>query len=332
MRQRSARGHRGGGGGQRVVHVVAPRQAKGHRHRTCGALQCESSDETLCAHVQMQITGFEVSVVESEAHHARARHAAPQRGIVIVGINDRDARRVQAGHHLTFSARHTLEAAEAFEMFCAGIGDHTDAGSGDLHQRGHFAGVIGADLDDGAQLRIAQPQQGERHAQMIVEVAARRQTLAALRQNRAQHFFGGGLAIAAGDTNHRTAKRSSPGAARPAQCLRHIGHHNLRQRRSNALADDCPGRTGLRSRSHILMAVGMLAGKCRKQIARRDLAGIDHDFVKCGIAERSVSAFETTVALGGEVLERALHAALRSFKAALTWAKSLNARRSVPTS
>ena len=63
------------------------------------------------------------------------------------------AARLEARDHLALGARHAFEAAETLEMFRAGVGDETDRGPRELHQRGHFAGVIGADLDDREAMR-----------------------------------------------------------------------------------------------------------------------------------------------------------------------------------
>ena len=85
----------------------------------------------------------------------RARHAAPQRRELVVGVDHRGGGGIEARDHLAFGARHALEAAEAFEMLGARVGDEADRGPRELRTGGDFAGAIGADLDHRVAMRRA---------------------------------------------------------------------------------------------------------------------------------------------------------------------------------
>ena len=328
LRQRRTGGQGRGRGGQRVVHVVATGQRQRHRHAAGRGLQREAGAEPITANIEPQLECAHFGLRgETKAHHAGRRHAAPQCAVLVIGVDDGDAVRLQPGDGLAFGARHALEAAKALEVFGAGVGDQGDAGTGNGHQFGHFAGMVGAHFDDGAAIGVAQPQQRQRHAEPVVVVAARGQAGAALRQHRGQHFLGGGLAVAAGDADHRTGERRAPGTAGGDQRGLDIGHHDLRQRRIDLTADDGAGGAGSRGRGDEFMAIGARAGQRQEQIARHHLARIDDR-----LGERRVGAHQAPGAGSGESGERALHAALRTRSAACTCAISLKARRSEPMS
>ena len=87
-------------------------------------------------------------------------------------------------------------------MFGARIRDHGHCRPDEADEFGHIADAIGAHLDDGTLVRSVEPHQCQRHADVIVEVAARRQAGAGAAQDRGNHFLGGGLAVAAGDRHH----------------------------------------------------------------------------------------------------------------------------------
>ena len=151
---------------------------------------------------------------DSERRDAAARHAAPQRRELVVGIDHRGGGRVESGDHLAFGARDALEAAESFEMLGAGVGDEADRGARELHQVGDFTGAIGADLDHRVAMRGVEPMQRERHADVIVEIAAGRERGAAALENGRGHLLDRGLAVAAGDADDGHRKLRAPGGGR----------------------------------------------------------------------------------------------------------------------
>ncbi len=56
----------------------------------------------------------------------------------------------KAGHGLALALRHAIQIAEPFEMLGAGVGDQTDGGPRDAHERGNVADRIRTHLDHGA--------------------------------------------------------------------------------------------------------------------------------------------------------------------------------------
>jgi hypothetical protein len=60
---------------------------------------------------------------DAERRDPAARHAAPQAGEGVVGIDHCRGGVVEPGDHFAFGARDSLDAAEAFEVLGPGIGD-----------------------------------------------------------------------------------------------------------------------------------------------------------------------------------------------------------------
>ena len=78
----------------------------------------------------------------------------------------------------------TLEAAEAFQMCFPDVGDKTVVGIGNLAEEIDFSRVIGTHLHDSNLGLWLDAQQGERHADMVVEVAHRVDDVVFLGQHR----------------------------------------------------------------------------------------------------------------------------------------------------
>src|SRR6516225_5161944 len=77
-------------------------------------------------------------------------------------------------------ASDTLEAAEAFEVLGAGVGDQPDGRTRHLDERRHLARVVGPHLHDRKAMLGSEAQQGERHADVVGEIAPRREGCADL--------------------------------------------------------------------------------------------------------------------------------------------------------
>ena len=73
--------------------------------------------------------------------------------------------------------------------------------------------MVSADFNHRSLVASIQRQQSQRHAQVVIQIAARGQYPPASRQNAANQFFGGGLAIATRHRHHRTAKARPMGSS-----------------------------------------------------------------------------------------------------------------------
>src|SRR6185312_1031128 len=115
-------------------------------------------------------------------HHTRTRHTAPETHELIIRIQYGGGSRREARYGLALCAGHSLETAEAFEMLRAGVGDEADRRARHLDQLGHLARPVGAHLDDREAVARLEPQQRQRHADVVVEIAPRSETASGLRE------------------------------------------------------------------------------------------------------------------------------------------------------
>ena len=173
---------------------------------------------------------------------------------------------------------------------------------------------------------VGQAQQRQRHADVVVEVAARGQALAGLREDRGDHLLGGGLAVAAGHADQRAGELLAPGARGALERRLRVRHHDLRQRQRLGGADHGAGGAGLRRRR-------------RRSLRRR--SSVPASATNSSPRVRARESLTTSVKLASaplqcaaagarEFRQRALHDCILASCAATT-AWSLNTRRSWPT-
>ena len=113
---------------------------------------------------------------------------------------------------LALAPAHPLRAAESFEVGASDVGEDAVVGLGDRGQQRNLAAGAGAHLHD-AELGLASHgQQGQRHADVVVEVAPGRIDPEAAGEHAADELLGRGLAVAARDGENRNAQRPAVGA------------------------------------------------------------------------------------------------------------------------
>ena len=274
----------------------------------CGALRRKWVRKPRFADRRLHLARAEVRArAHAEGDHARQRRAAPQARERIVRIDDGGRRIAQARDHLAFRARHALERAEALEVLGARVGDEAHARARERHQRGHLAGAVGAHLDHREAVRGRQAQQRQRHADVVVQVAARGERLAGLRQDRRRHLLGGGLAVAAGHADQRAAEVRAPGARGLLERRLRVAHHDLRQRHRLRRAHHRAGGPGGVRRGHEIIAVELRSAQRDEQLPGRERARIAHH-----VAEGGIGAGQATTAQARELGERALHGGSRA--------------------
>ncbi len=105
------------------------------------------------------------------------------------------------------------------------VGDHGDARCGDGGQFLDFTGVIHADLDHSGARIEGHPQQRQRNADVIVEVAGGAAHFHGRRKQVGHNFFGGGLAGAAGDCDHIAGPAPPGPGSQPLQSAERIGNN-----------------------------------------------------------------------------------------------------------
>ena len=111
--QRNAGGDTGGGGGRRVAHVVQPRNLQRETDVSVRRRQIDLGTEA-----QQRVARRDVgAAVYAEGEHLAVRvELAPEIGMGIIGVDDRDPVFAQAFVDLAFLGGDRIEPAHPFEV------------------------------------------------------------------------------------------------------------------------------------------------------------------------------------------------------------------------
>ena len=120
----------------------------------------------------------------------------------VVALDENDAIGIVAAHvavELGFGLNNALKRAETFKMRFADVGDDAPVGIDDAGKRVDFARMVGAGFNDGEIVFGLDFQQGERHTDVIVEIALREKRVVSRGNHGGSELFRGGFAIGSGD-------------------------------------------------------------------------------------------------------------------------------------
>ncbi|MDT4834126.1 hypothetical protein FQZ97_677600 [compost metagenome] len=217
-------------------------------------------------------------IAVAEAQYALPRgQFAPDPGVVVVAGEHRHAVAAQGRDHLAVFARHRFHRGHEFLVFALGVVHQRDGGLGERGEIGDFAGVVHAQLDHREAVVLAQAQQRERHADVVVQIALR--GMGGVASGRAQdgrhHLRHRGLAVAAGHGDQRQLELLAPQARQLTQGQPRVGHFHTRQTglRQPRVGDG--GHSALRAcLRQKVVRIEALALERHEQIARLQAAGV----------------------------------------------------------
>jgi hypothetical protein len=229
---------RRGRGRQRVAHVVAAGHAQRHAGRAFRRGHLHVPGVVGPARARRDLgtrpngIGF-LGQRETQAA-AAAGLGLPDVGVLVVAREHGDAVGRQCLDRGTVLARHGLDGAHEFLVLALRVVDQRHRGLRDARQHGDLARVVHAQFDDRGLVRCAQLQDRQRHADVVVQVAGRRVRRVAERgtQDGRDHLRDGGLAVAAGDRDHRAREAPAPSGGQRLQ-------------RRQRIVDEDPGDAGL---------------------------------------------------------------------------------------
>ena len=158
-----------------------------------------------------------------------------------------------------------------------GIGDDGHVRTGQADRVGDLADMVGTQLDDRADMLGRQFQQGQRRAEVIVQVAtgSQHRTVKAGAQDAGKHLLDRGLAAGAGDGGQRLIKGGAIQRAELAEGDAGVVHHQLRQRRAGHLALHQGGDGALGGDiGQVVVAVEVRPDQGDEQLAGLDPAAI----------------------------------------------------------
>ena len=262
---------RGRGRGQRVHDVVLAGQAERDASPSERARQLELGDEAGVGQPRRHVRGGEVRpLVHAEGHDpARlAGQSVPEGRESIVCVDHGGVVGAERGEHLALALRDAFKAAEAFEVGRAGIDHQPDARPRDRRKMGDLAEVVGAHLDHGIAMRGFEAAQRQRHADVVVQVAARDETRAGAAEDRARHLLDRRLAVAARDADDRASEIAAPGAREGRERRQRVAHDHLRQRHRDRSCDQRARRAALERLGHELVRIEAIAAQRHEQRAR----------------------------------------------------------------
>jgi hypothetical protein len=218
-------------------------------------------------------------VVDGEAEHrAPAGQSTPVGGIGIVLVDHGDAVRRQATVDGALLAGHLVEAAHTLEVSALGVGHQGHGRGADLRQVGDLAGAVHAHLDHRRAMPGSEAEQGQRQADVIVQVAARRQHGGAERrlEDGGDHFLGRRLAVRAGHRDHRQVEAGAPGGGEAAEGEARIVDDDRRYaiRQARGLMQEQRHGPGRHRLCQEIVGVEAFAAERDEQLAGIDVAGV----------------------------------------------------------
>ena len=186
---------------------------------------------------------------------------------------------------LCLSLYDTLEATEAFQMRLADVGDEAIIGVSNMAEEVNLTRVVGAHLHDGNLSIRLDAQQGERHTDVVVQVALSVDDIVFLGQYRRDEFLGGRLAIGAGDGKHNSFALSAVIGGEVLQGLQSVIHDEdaLVLRQVFAVSDDEAGHALLGHLQGKVVGIEVLTFQGEEDSVFFDLAAVGGDFVSLDV-------------------------------------------------
>jgi hypothetical protein len=271
---RQPRGVRGGRGGQEVGQVVRAHERQGHVQRAATDPQVEAHARQAAAPVP---GGDLARALAPEPDHAPGVAPAHPQQVLVVGVEHRHAAGPEPLQDLGLGLGDGLQRVEELQVHGGHAGDHGHVGLRQPRQLAQLAGVVHAQLQHGRALLREQPQQCQRQAVPVVQVALGLEHRAERAQQGRRDLLGGGLADRAGDDQHGQPRRPARGAREVGQGARGVRHAHESQaarRLDGAVHQRGPGAAVAGGRE-VVVAVQPLAVDGHEQLARQQRARVD---------------------------------------------------------
>ncbi len=255
-----------------------------HRDATVRTVEGERGAAT---GVAADIAGVEVGVriIQRKADDAViARPLAPDVERLVGQVEDGRTALAQAFEDLALGLDDLLRAAELADVGGTGVVDDDHLRPGQADGVADLADARGTQFDHcGAVLR-GDLQQGQRCAEVVVEVATGGMHRPAGTQDRGEHFLDRGLAAGAGDGHHRLVEGCTIQRAELAKRHAAVGDHQLRQVDIGDFALDQrgDGPFGLHI-GQVVMAIEARPAEGDEQLTGSDAAAVDADAGETGV-------------------------------------------------
>ena len=195
-----------------------------------------------------------------------------------------------------FGGDDAFERTKSGEVRRGDVGNQRHVRAGECYQGGDFAGVVRAHFNHRIAVFVAQTQQGERHADVVVQVADGGQRLPARLQQALQDFFGAGFAVAAGDGEKLRLATGAAVACQRLQGGEGVGDDDLRQVYFGAVVgNDSGNRAAFLRRGQEVFAAEVRAMQGDEEFARAQATAVGAD-----VARLKIGAMMDAIAEGGD--------------------------------
>ena len=268
--------HGDGAGRRGVVDVVFARHAQ--RRPDVAARRGEADFAARC---RFAVIGAHCAVMDAKANLLSARRLLrPVVGEGIVGVDERHAIGLEAGEDFALGPGNVRNTSQLAHMRAMGVVDERRVGPGYAAQIVDFPEMVHAHFDHRKMVPLAQLQQCQRHADVVVEIALGGQdrgiVVARGAQNGRRHFLHRGLAVGAGECHQPPPETIPPPARELAQGQPRVRHPNHRDAGifRQHFVQQRAGRSGPGRRRDKVMAVEFFAGQRHEQVIRRHGAAI----------------------------------------------------------
>ncbi len=147
-----------------------------------------------------------VFFAEADADHLRLGPGRDFFRPFVVAVQKQFSVRRQQFRQPAFFPRDAGDIAKKFQMLAPDVRNHAELRLDHFHQRREFAGMIRAGFQHGGLVRFFQPQQRQRHAEVVVETRLAPERRQLLLEHRRNQFLHRRFAVRAADANHRQRK------------------------------------------------------------------------------------------------------------------------------
>ncbi len=194
-------------GRRRVVPVVRADQLQLHRPRSAEKLQLDAQPGPAVvgrdqAHVAAlrRPEGQKLAPGQPRlAHHHR-----------VVGIRHRHSAVAQRVEQLALRLCDSAQRADALEVHGTDVGDHRHVGVRPLREPGDLAQMVHPALDGRVAVLLAEAQESERDADLVVQVSIGLERRACRREHLGDQLLGAGLPRGPGDADHLEVRQPVP--------------------------------------------------------------------------------------------------------------------------
>ena len=176
------------------------------------------------------------------------------------------------------NVRHAVETAA--DVRAHGVVHQCGIGRGNAGQHRQLAEMVHAHFNHGVTVVFAQIQQGERQADVVVEIARRRQHRVRAEfgaQHRRQHFLHGRFAAGTGNPEHKRVHGIAPRCCQLLQGVQRVGHEKAACNVGQIAVRHNSPRTFDQHVWHKIVRVVVLTRQRDKQIAFLRLAAVGDD-------------------------------------------------------